>query len=380
MFIILDKEPRPYALLALAYSLAILAMLDLVREFRARRPGSWTAWMLLGLSVEAACWSHALGILYGLCIALALLPGWLAAGRDRARLTRGILTAATVGLAYLPCFYLLSSRAHDWGTNWLEWEPGALLQLLMLYNLPAEAVIVASLIVAPAIVLLVKRAVTFTWASQGWNSDRLMLLLWLGPPLLAALISVAYEPVFLARTLCGSLVPAYLLLAGALARTDNVRERRLITAALAIGLIPTAALVAARPPQERWDLVSSYLSSNVSRADQVWLYPADSELPLREVGRPIPGKLCPIPQPFPTLGFKGPIRAGWPAVVSLTPQQATTFANDRGLKDVPVIWLVTRQSSIFDPNDDVPHALSRVRRLGRLQEWGYINVRPYYRR
>jgi len=46
----------------------------------------------------------------------------------------------------------------------------------------------------------------------------------------------------------------------------------------------------------------------------------------------------------------------------------------------PVIWLVTRQSGIFDPNDDLPAALARVRRAGPMEEWGYINVRPYYRR
>ncbi|HEX3116300.1 MAG TPA: hypothetical protein VHQ48_12530 [Bradyrhizobium sp.] len=78
--------------------------------------------------------------------------------------------------------------------------------------------------------------------------------------------------------------------------------------------------------------------------------------------------------------FKGPIRAGWPAVVSLTPRQADAFARDQRLKDVPTIWLVTRQSGIFDPDDDVPKALSRVRRPGVLMHWGYIDVRPYYRR
>ncbi len=135
-----------------------------------------------------------------------------------------------------------------------------------------------------------------------------------------------------------------------------------------------------RPPSERWDAVASWLSLNVSARDQVWLYPADSALPLDAVGRRIPGTLRPIPEPFPTLGFKGPIRAGWPATVSLTPQQAEAFAQDPKIKDVPVIWLVTRQSAIFDPGNDVPKALARVRRPGSQQTWGAIALRPYYRR
>jgi hypothetical protein len=66
--------------------------------------------------------------------------------------------------------------------------------------------------------------------------------------------------------------------------------------------------------------------------------------------------------------------------VSLTPAQAAEFAGDASIREVPVIWLVQRQSEIFDPAGDVPAALARVRRPGNLQHWGYIDVRPYYRR
>jgi hypothetical protein len=319
-------------------------------------------------------------VLYGLCLALALLPVWLSAPISRARIVRGLSTAVGVALIYLPCLVMLTSRTHDWGTNWLKWEPSMLLQLLVLYPVPVEALTVGSAIAALAMVLLLKRALTSTWSSNGWISDRLLLLLWLGPPLIAAVISAAFVPIFLARTLSGTLVPAYLLIAGAIARSDDARERRILTAAICITLVPTAAAVALRPADERWDLLSDYLSRNASTGDQVWLYPADSALPLDAVGGRIPAIVRPIPEPFPTMGFKGPIRAGWPAVVSLTPKQAAIFASDARLKDVPVIWLVTRQSGIFDPNDDMPKALSRVRRSGRLAHWGYINVRPYYRR
>lgn len=378
MFMVIDQEPRPYPLLTLAYSCAILALLRLTREFKAAKPGDWSSWALFGASAALTCWSHALGILYALCLALALLPVWLQRPVQRDRLLRGLVTAAVVALVYLPCLVLLSSRTHDWGTNWLKWEPSMLLQLLVLYTIPVEALTVGSAIAALAMFLLLKRAVAFTWASKGWTSDRLMLLLWLGAPLIAALISAVFEPVFLARTLAGTLVPAYLMIAGAMARSADDRDRRMITAAICITLLPTAAAVALRPADERWDLVSTYLQQHVSPHDQVWLYPADSALPLAAMARPIPGKLRPIPEPFPTMHYKGPIRAGWPAVVSLTPSQAAEFAGDPSIKDVPVVWLVTRQSEIFDPAGDVPAALARVRKPGPLQHWGYIDVRPYY--
>jgi hypothetical protein len=228
--------------------------------------------------------------------------------------------------------------------------------------------------------LLIKRALTSTWSSRGWNSDRTILLLWLGPPLLAALISALFMPVFLARTLSATLIPAYLAIAGAIARTEGERERRLLTAAIAITLLPTAVMLAVRPATERWDLLSAYLTTNVKPHDEVWLYPTDSSLPLAQAGYPISRNVRQVPAPFPTLTSTGPIRAGWPAVVSVTAEQADALARDRRLHEVPVIWLVTRQAGIFDPDGDMPAALARVRKAGKPQQWGYVAVQPYYRR
>ena len=380
MLIVVGQEARPYPLLVLAYSIAILGLLRLMRRFSEGSAGDWQSWLLLGGGTELVLWSHSLGILYASCLGLAFAPVWLTVPVSRARLVRGVATGAMVALAYVPCLSLIAGRAHDWGTNWLAWQPDMLLQLLVLYTVPVEALTVASAIAALAMALLIKRALASTYVSKGWNPDRALLLLWLGPPMLAALISALFIPVFLARTLAGTLIPAYLMIAGAIARSDDARERRIVTAAICITLVPTAFQTATRPANERWDLVANWLSLHVSPRDQLWLYPADSALPLDAVGRRIPGAMRPIPEAFPTLSFKGPIRAGWPATVSLTAQQAQAFAGDPKIKDVPVIWLVTRQSGIFDPNNDVPKALARVRRAGPMQEWGYINVRPYYRR
>lgn len=381
MFMVISQEARPYPLLTFAYSLAILSLLRLVRELKAGAPGTWQSWLLLGVSMALTGWSHALGILYAIAIALALLPVWLTARTTAIGLVRAATTAALFSAIYVPCLIMMSSRAQDWSTNWLRWEPGMFLpELLALYTVPLEALSVASAIAALVMVLLFKRALASTWASEGWNCDRLMLLLWLGPPIFAALISALFEPVFLARTLSGTLVPAYLMIAGAIARTTDERERRFIVWALCVPLVPAALAMATRPPSERWDLLSAYLSRNVAARDQIWLYPADSALPLGAVRSKMAGTLRAIPEPFPTLGFNGPIRAGWRGVVSVTPQQASQFAEDPALRNVPVIWLVTRQSLIFDPNNDLPVALSRVRRPGRIQQWGYIAAQPYYRR
>lgn len=377
MLVLMGAEARPYPLLIFAYALALLGLLRLMREF-ATGPGTWPSWTMLVAGTELGLWAHGLGLLYALCLAAALAPAWLKSPRGRERLVRGIAAAVIIVLLYLPCLLMMMRRAGDWGTGWLSWEPLMALQLLGLYAIPVEVLTISSAVAALVMILLVKRAVQGGVEAGGWSADRAILLLWWGPPLLAIVISQLAMPVFLPRTLTPTLVPAYLALAGALARVDSARERFALTAALAITIMPAAVQIGLRPAIEPWDEVSAYLQRNVGHGDQVWLYPNDSALPLHEAGSAIPARG--IPGDYPATGFKGPIRAGSPAVVSLTPQQAQDVAQDVSIRAVPTIWLVTRQSGIFDPHGDMPAALARVRRPGTPQEWGQIEVRPYYRR
>jgi uncharacterized membrane protein len=380
VLVLLGQEARPYPLLVLAFGTATLGMLRLMRDFANGGPGKWSSWMLLAVGVELTLWAHALGILYAFCLLAALVPAWLKPPLEPARLTRGTAVGATVGLIYLPCLLMMLSRTGDWGDGWLSWRPGMLLQLVGLYSVPFATLPLLAAPAALVMILLIKRVVGEALRGRGWTPDRVILVLWLGPPLLAALISIVFAPVFLLRTLAGTLVPAYLAMATALARTPSSRERAIFVAALVITLLPIALKTAVRPPSERWDGVASYLSRAVSPKDQVWLYPNDTALPLAHTSPPIAATARPIPAAYPAIGKPGPVRAGSPAVVSVTREQAANVAGDPKLRQVPVIWLVTRQGGIFDPNGDLASALAQVRRPGPAREWGYIAVRPYYRR
>lgn len=375
MLVVLGGEARPYPLLIFAYSVAALGLLRLLREFGDEGAGKLTSWFLLAGGTELGLWAHGLGLLYALCLGAALLPSWTK-GLTRQRLVRGVGAAAAILLLYLPCFLIIARRAGDWGTGWLSWRPDMLLQLIGLYTVPVEVLNVASAIAALVIVLLAKRAIQYALAAVGWNADRALLLLWLGPPILAALVSQFSMPIFLPRTLAATLVPAYLALGGALAGIEQRRERLILAAALVVTLLPAAVQIALRPANESWNDVAAYLRQHVAAGDQVWLYPNDSALPLREAGAVMP--MRGIPGDYPAVGHRGLIRAGSPAVVSVTRAQADAIVADE--RNAPVVWLVTRQGGIFDPDGDMTGALAHVRRSGSGQAWGYIEVRPYYRR
>lgn len=376
MLIMIGQEARPYPVLIFGYALGLLGVLRLIREFGANGAGGWRSWLVLAAGTELGLWAHGLGVLYALCLAAALAPAFLKAS-TRDRLIRGLLSATLICLLYLPCLGMMMNRAGDWGTGWLSWEPLMALQLLSLYAVPVEMLTIGSAVAAIVMLLLVKRALQMALEAGGWNADRALLVLWWGPPLLAIAISALGMPIFLPRTLTATLVPAYLALAGALVGATVPRERLAFSAALVLTLTPTAFQMSLRPALEPWGEVSAYLKRNVRPGDEVWLYPNDSALPLREAGTPAP--MRGIPGDYPAVGFKGPIRAGSPAVVSLTREQARSLAASVA-ESRSTIWLVTRQSAIFDPKNDLPGELGKTRRRGTMAEWGYINVTPYAHR
>lgn len=375
MLVGLDQEARPYPFLVFAYSMSIFATFRLVQQFARGECGEWSSWIILGIGTELTLWAHALGVLYAFCLAMALGPAWLKAA-NKARLCRGALIALfTIGL-YVPWLIMMVGRTRDWGANWLAWKPSMLLQLVTFYSV-AQVTNLASIVALVLVLLLAKRAVQQAFQKRCWNADVMLLILWLGPPFLSAAVSALVVPIFLPRTLAGTLVPASLAIGAALARTPSPRERVLLTTAVCLTMFPSTLEAALRPPFERWDLVASYLSRNVSAGDQIWLYPSDSALPLRAAGSRLNALVRPLPAPFPTLNVTGPVRAGWRAMVSLSKSDADRIAADRALEGVGKIWLVTRQSGIFDPANDLPNALGRVRKAGPAEEWGYISVQAF---
>jgi hypothetical protein len=374
MLVILDQEARPYPLLILAYAVAILGLLRLLREFAGGGAGRWSSWTLLAGGTELALWAHGLGALYAVCLATALAPIWLTRV-DRERLVRGGVIAAAVVLFYLPCLLMLASRVGDWGSGWLKFDAESLFRLIGLYAVPYEALSVVTAIAGIAMLLVIKRAVQSGFAARGWNAERAILWLWWGPTLLALLTSLLFMPIFLPRTLAATLVPAYLAMASVVARIPARRERLGLIGLICLPLLFGAVQVALREPPERWDEVGAFLAQHAGPLDQVWLYPNDSALPLRQAG--FARRMRGIPGDYPAVGFKGPIRAGSPAVVSLTRQQAERVATDPAIRTIPTIWLVTRQSEQFDPAGDLPAALAKTRRPGAIHKWKYIAVQPF---
>ena len=152
-----------------------------------------------------------------------------------------------------------------------------------------------------------------------------MLLLWWGPPVLTAAISALYMPVFLPRTLTPTLVPCYLAVSAALARTPGGQRTIGASGCACSHSIASIDRDGVRPATEQWDRVDSFLQRNVAPATRLALSQRQcAPAPCRRAAfdlrpaRHSGGISC--------VGVPGPIRAGSPAVVSLTREGAARFA------------------------------------------------------
>ena len=157
---------------------------------------------------------------------------------------------------------MIVNRAGDWGGPAGSAGARDATSVAQLYAVPVEVLTIGSAVAALVMILLAKRAVQVGLDNR-WLDRRPR------PP--SALVGTAADRGLrlAARDadLSGSnarrdVIPAYLALAGVLARAQSPRERLALAAALVITLIPSTLQVAFRPATESWDEVAAYLHRN----------------------------------------------------------------------------------------------------------------------
>jgi mannosyltransferase len=367
------QEARPYALLLLAFAIALWAWLRLARDFRAARgaPGHAANWALLGGATTVLLWLHAIGILY----AGSLLAALLIAAAPEASRARWLRLSTVVGIAtalWLPCLAMILGRAGEWGSGWLEWTParfpGGLMALAGLGRFQEMATPLLAGILVPVLAYVGLRRLADRNRAIGWGLALLVLV----PPFAAAALSQFVMPIFLLRTQIGVLAPLYLAVAFALAILP-ARRAAFAGAALAALFLVNLVQMQARPPMERWDAVADAIQAGARPGDAIWVYPNDLHLPLaRALAEP--RSIAPIPAPYPALDAAGTRPAGSPAVVALDGRAASAWAGRQSLPPDTGIWLVRGTSGLFDPDDEVLHALAGSGRLRQVGAWGRIEL------
>lgn len=358
--IAMTHQVRPYPLMTLVYAVAILAVLELAAGARhVLRKG----WLIAFFVCQAAMfWLHTLGALYGLSLGLALLAAVLRRGLSRRDWIWLVAGELLVGIIYVPAFLIALQQQRTWSqSTWLRFDPHAVPLTLgfiyMTWNRVALAI---------AAIGIVAGAVALRRRAESARAAIALLVLALLPTALSLLLSVVKTPVFLDRTLSPVAIAGALLMAACFG--PGVRWR---VPACLLGLYALVSAfnvdlyIARQPPVQDWYATVDWLAPKVRPGDAIWAYPNEGGLPLEQAlaDRRAPLAIRQIPGPMPYFGPLGQHVTGSRGTVSLSPAKIRAFL-DRRDADVPgTIWLMRLTSTLYDPSDDMVHALAARRTM-----------------
>lgn len=373
LIIEMSRQLRPYPVMILVYATALPALLRLVEDSIRRRAPDHSALLVVFMTQALMLWLHSLGPLFAFAIGLALGVAVLRPGLIRADWIWLIGGEAIVGLIYLPAFLILREPAPGWvASHWLTFTtaslPARVGQIYLDWNFWAQLVGLAA--AAAGVLLLLGRI--------GGRRAVVILIVLAGVPMaLSLLLSAAVAPVFLDRTLSPVAVPALLLVGVGLVWSGRRAWIGWLALLVVAGsMVGIDRLLLAKAPLQDWYGMIAWLEPRLGPGDRIWVYPNEGALPLgyalQDQERQWPVR--PIPAAVPAFGLGGTFPSGSRGVVSLHPRQIAVLVTTWEAKAPPTIWLLRLNAPIYDPGDQMLHALEQRRAVSAHFRRGPIDL------
>jgi hypothetical protein len=363
MLVRMTRDVRPYPVMILVYTIAILALIAIARRSGQGRPLAGRAYTLYLVATGLMLWLHSLGPLYGVALGLALLTVLLRRGMTRADWLWLIGGHFIVGLCYAPALAILLDQAPTWiGSTWLKFGTHDLWRdVTGIHAGPGDEMRIAALV-------LVLAGLVSLWRSViGRRIAGALLILGLLPVLLSILISATIAPVFISRTMAPLAVPA--VIAMGVGTVGLIGPLRWATFAAFVWLIAQQVDLGVQmrraPPMQDWYRAIAWIQRQYRPGDVVFAYPNEGALPfdraVRDLKLDMPS--VPIPSAVPTLN---PPPGSWyptgsRGVVSLDKAHLQALANAPQTRATPTIWLLRLGPWAYDKGDVLLDDLSEGR-------------------
>ena len=357
-------QARPYALLALAFGIALWAGLQLLRT------ESWRAWLAYLIGITLTLWLHSLGPLFVAAFGGGLFLAMASAGSLRASWMKWLGVHALAGLLWLPGLLVLVEQRRNWSaSSWLTFSFGDVT--------PGLASGLAGGGLAFLIVIPVWIGARNLFRER---EDRPAAILLLSaaflPAALTILVSALASPIFLPRTLVPSVLPVLLIASAALARVEP-RRLSLYASVLTVLLALPALDHARSQPEEKWPALAAWLDQRVGPDEELWLLPNEIALPFRYAAGETRYSVKGLPAEFPAPDHPGPRPSGSKAVLAMTSSDAARLAADARARGLRGVWIVTRFPRLFDPGRTIPAALGEQNRGLRETRFAPLIVEHY---
>jgi len=360
------QNARPYALLTLLCTIAIIAALALVSRLQGDRRGlgssnSWMAPLLiLGLSAGCALWFHntslfiTLGIWSGLALSLAVTPAELRLRNFGVFFAAGVL-ALVVWAPYVPIF-IEQSRIFMGLGFWLEPKTRDLYSAWMLFLGDSW----------PALLLgLAFLALGFSRLARSKPAIALFVGALLLIPLYTMLVvSFSMKPIYIQR-LFAWMIPLGLLVIALGIVTATRRQWPRLVLALIVGSLATAKSVEdIGKPIDDWKGIVAEIARNARPGDVVIAVPAEGSIAVDYYARRranFPPVVC-IPGCYPQRNLPRPYGSNFGAPKLIESDGAIV---EQALKAHGRVWLVQVSVSLYDPKSIVRSRIAAARTFVR---------------
>ncbi|MCF8468100.1 MAG: hypothetical protein K9G33_11905 [Sneathiella sp.] len=390
-------EARPYILLSLSYSIAILGALSAFSDVKTTAAKGW---ILFTFGAILTNWSHNLGGIFTSALFLALFVHWALDPKQRKEFLRNTLVcAAVVFLFSFPLIIQIIRQLAYWdASSWVA-EPsitGFIQTMRRLFGFGYADKYMDTAFDELSIVWVLRISLgliigtaSFLLACFGLYKlirvKRLSLACFLAiscfaVPCASAIVSLLGPNIFLERTLLPVLVPYFMLLSISIEFLERRQFRLLLKSlyvvVLGFGLYATLS----EGKKEAWNEVAENLNKSVAENDVVLLLPNDLILPIELYVRDekLSAKIFGIPSKFPAIEYSDFYPDGFPAVPGIRAEDADKIRSV--IKDKDHVFLITREEDLFDPNSVTRTVLGETFRFAFEKSWDNIHLYRFDRK
>jgi uncharacterized membrane protein len=408
------QEARTYAMLTFAATLTLYSFLwimthpaaacePMIRKVFGLRQYSkagciWSEsspWIIATVAVTFTLWLHNTSILYILTLFLILFAWFLFQLKGDKTFFSNIMAVVVISsLLWGP--YLIFLIPQVMNANFAIAIPkltalstiNTIAWLLMGHSISWTTSLneILKIVIFLLLIILAVTGLLNIWRQSGKYVSILIVGSILGPILMELAVSIAFNPIFLARTIIYVSVPFYIAIAAGILMVRGPRKRALVIVIITLISLKWSYGYYAnneKSQKEPWDKIAQTVTKQAKENDVVLLVPNYIEIPFSYYAKRtnnIDFQVTPFPYPM----------ANFLSITRAVKKRSGAGADDLRIRpfDIPainnavqsnsVVWLITRREDLFDPDRIVLNALMQKRHLISIRPFGEINVFQLY--
>lgn len=377
-------EGRPYLLLTVSFSIAILGFVQL--NTNRESSGHWSIFVLGCVMTN---WSHNLGSLLSLGLILTLAFHFLFVVKSIQKLKALIWSSLTIFVLCIPLLFMIIEQLQGWSRS--TWVPEASFITLLSSIINLFTFILPDSQVPKDYPLIKFTNIVITFCLLGYffitsilskDYTRIYLAVNTGFVIIISFIITVTGPnIFIERTFVPTLIPFYLFVALSLSRLNNLSVKIVGMVILVVSTSYSSVQEFRTVGKEPWDVIISHIYEHSGSGTKVLVLPNSVELAIikNDFQHELTDKLIALPFKYPAIDKSSFYPSGTPSVPGFAKENLEGLSKIIDTQVMNLI-LVVKGEDLFDPNTMIRQSITQKGWDETLiYEWKYIVVYEYSR-